>query len=250
MVKGLDIFREHFTASAGNYVLIGGAACEILLERAALPFRVTRDLDIVLCAESLNAEFGRAFWDFVKAGGYQIQEKADGGKNFYRFRNPANSGFPEMLELFSRLPDTFATASQTRLTPIHVDDEVSSLSAILLNNDYYAFIQTRKIQIDGLSLVSPEGLIILKAKAWLDLSGRRLRGDEVDSRNIKKHKNDICRLFALLSPATRIHLPPDIRSDMTEFLKNLESETVDLKALGLPFTMAEIISGLHNLFAV
>ena len=82
MVKGLDIFREHFTASAGNYVLIGGAACEILLERAALPFRVTRDLDIVLCAESLNAEFGRAFWDFVKAGGYQIQEKADGGKNF------------------------------------------------------------------------------------------------------------------------------------------------------------------------
>jgi hypothetical protein len=105
MVRGLELFRDHFMAYAETYVLIGGAACEVLLDRAGLPFRVTRDLDIVLCVESLDADFGNAFWDFVKAGGYKIQEKASGKRKFYRFRNPVNSGFPEMLELFSRQPD-------------------------------------------------------------------------------------------------------------------------------------------------
>ena len=249
MVKGLELFRKHFMVYAENYVLIGGAACEVLLDRAGLPFRVTRDLDIVLCVESLDAEFGNAFWDFVKAGGYKIQEKASGKKKFFRFRNPVNSGFPEMLELFSRQPDTFSMANESQLTPIPFNDEVSSLSAILLNNDYYAFIQNHKIQIDGLSLISPESMIILKAKAWLDLSGRRQRGEKVDARNIKKHKNDACRLFAVLSSTPPMPLPTNIRNDITDFLKHLESETVDFKALGLPFTMGEVISGLNKMFA-
>ncbi|NCB09297.1 MAG: hypothetical protein EOM73_14170, partial [Bacteroidia bacterium] len=108
MVKGLEIFRERFMAYPENYVLIGGTACDVFLDRAALPFRVTHDLDIVLCVESLNADFGRAFWNFVKEGGYQTQEKASGERKFYRFRKPANAEFPEMLELFSRRPDTFS----------------------------------------------------------------------------------------------------------------------------------------------
>lgn len=47
MVRGLDVFREHFRAFSDRYVLIGGTACEIVMREAGLGFRVTKDLDIV-----------------------------------------------------------------------------------------------------------------------------------------------------------------------------------------------------------
>ena len=47
-------------------------------------------------------------------------------------------------------------------------------------------------------------LIPFKAKAWLDLKERKLNGDQVDSKNIKKHKNDVFRL-ALLITANGLH---------------------------------------------
>lgn len=52
MVRGLDKFREQFRDYANEYVLIGGAACDLLMEEAAPAFRATKDLDIVLCVEA------------------------------------------------------------------------------------------------------------------------------------------------------------------------------------------------------
>ena len=46
-----------------------------------------------------------------------------------------------MLELFSRQPDNFEMPQDAQLTPIPMDEEVSSLSAILLDGEYYQFIQ-------------------------------------------------------------------------------------------------------------
>lgn len=40
--------------------------------------------------------------------------------------------------------------------------------------------------IDGISVLSAECLIPFKAKAWLDLTERKAKGEKVDSRNIKK----------------------------------------------------------------
>jgi hypothetical protein len=80
MVKGLEVFREHFRNFADRYVLIGGAACDIAMTGAGLPFRATKDLDIVLYVEALDAAFVRAFWEFVRAGGYEVQEKSTGEK--------------------------------------------------------------------------------------------------------------------------------------------------------------------------
>jgi hypothetical protein len=55
MVKGIDIFRERFRQHEGAFTLIGGAACDEWFAAQGLPFRATKDLDIVL------AEFLRAF---------------------------------------------------------------------------------------------------------------------------------------------------------------------------------------------
>ena len=83
MVKGLELFREHFKALADRYVLIGGTACDLIMNEAGLQFRATKDLDIVLCIESVDVSFAQAFWAFVSGGGYQIQESA-GERKFNR----------------------------------------------------------------------------------------------------------------------------------------------------------------------
>ena len=56
MVKGIEIFEKHFTGQEGKYVLIGGAACDLAMSEAGLPFRATKDLDIVLIIEYFDEE--------------------------------------------------------------------------------------------------------------------------------------------------------------------------------------------------
>ena len=93
MVKGLEVFREHFRNFADRYVLIGGTACDIAMTGAGLPFRATKDLDIVLFVEALDSAFVRAFWEFVRTGGYEVQEKSTGEMQFYRFQKPKNADY-------------------------------------------------------------------------------------------------------------------------------------------------------------
>jgi len=97
MVRGLDLFREHFKDFTDRYVLIGGTACDLIMSDVGLQFRATKDLDIVLCIESVDPAFARAFWAFVKAGQYEIQETAEGKPRFYRFQKPADGNYPTML---------------------------------------------------------------------------------------------------------------------------------------------------------
>jgi hypothetical protein len=153
MVKGLETFREHFRNYADRYVLIDGTACDIAMTGAGLAFRATKDLDIVLYVEALDAVFVRAFWEFVRAGGYEVQEKSTGEKQFYRFQKPTNADYPFMLELFSRQPDVLQVAEGSHLTPLPTEEDTSSLSAILLDNDYYDFICAGRQEIDGIPMV-------------------------------------------------------------------------------------------------
>lgn len=66
----MDVFRSHFSAFQDQYVLIGGMACDLLLNEAGERFRPTKDVDMVLIIEALTTEFAEAFWAFVEAGGY------------------------------------------------------------------------------------------------------------------------------------------------------------------------------------
>ena len=65
-------------------------------------------------------------------------------------------------------------------------------------------VLTGQMMIEGIPVLSPTCLIPFKAKAWQDLKERKLNGDQVDSKNIKKHKNDVFRL-ALLITANGLH---------------------------------------------
>ena len=70
MVNGFTKFKERFQGVENQYVIIGGTACDLIMENEELPFRATKDVDIVLIVESITAEFGRQFWEYVKEAGY------------------------------------------------------------------------------------------------------------------------------------------------------------------------------------
>lgn len=239
-MKGLDKFRDHFKGMDHQYVLIGGTACDIAFDAAGVPFRATKDLDIVLCVESLAPTFVRAFWEFLKLGVYEIQESASGQKRFYRFKKPRTDGFPTMLELFARAPDALGEVSGT-LTPVPVDEEVSSLSAILLDDDYYAWVQSGKVSMEDLPILRPEHVIPLKCKAWLDLRQRAAGGERIDDKDIKKHKNDVFRIFQIIDREYRPKVPAAVERNMQEFLNEVVIDLPDLKAIGLGSTKSHTV---------
>ena len=241
MVKGIERFREYFRGFTDQYVLIGGAACDISFESNNADFRATRDLDVVLIVEALTREFGQRFWEFIRDGGYQNRAKSSGKTQFYRFDKPAQEGFPMMIELFARTD--YFLESGGELTPIHIDDSVSSLSAILLNDAYYQTLLRGRDIIDGFSILKHSWLIPFKAKAWLDLNARRQRGEHVDSRDLKKHRNDIIRMTAELV-LERCELPGEVREDMADFIESMNVSDQEIKNLKLRGVRAEDIRKL------
>jgi hypothetical protein len=232
MARGLEIFRHYFKYFSGNYILIGGAACDEHMSEAGLTFRATKDLDLVLIVEALNAEFVKHFWRFIREGGYEVQQKSGGRRKYYRFLKPQNDAYPYQLELFARNPDLSDLAEDTHLTPVPVGEDLSSLSAILMNDDYYGFtIEHSEVEGD-LHRATVETLICLKAKAFLDMKKGKDKGEKIDQRNIRKHKNDVIRMALLLTKEITLQLPDSMRNDMQEFIRLLAIEPPDYKAIG------------------
>lgn len=91
---------------------------------------------MVLVAEALTPEFGRRFWQFVQDGGYENQAISTGAPQFYRFDKPKSPGFPYMIELFSKAKNTLRSEDAGPCIPLPLGDDISSLSAILLNEKY------------------------------------------------------------------------------------------------------------------
>ncbi len=250
MVSGLENFKKHFEKFKGKYTLIGGVACELLLDDAGLDFRATRDFDIVLIVEVMDEIFGRALWDFIKTGKYQIREKNNGEPEFYRFKNPSDDSFPKEIELFSRKNNVLKYSEDDRLTPIHISDEISSLSAILLNDEYYMFLNGGITQIEGIQILDYTHIIPFKAKAWLDLKARKEKGEIIDTKKITKHKNDVFRLSQLISGEDTVALSDEIKADMKKFLTAMTREDIELKNLHIRGNKDEIIKRIANAYRI
>lgn len=248
MVNGLDKFKEQFSKFEGMYTLIGGVACGLLMDEAGLDFRSTKDFDVVLIIEALNEDFGRAFWQFIKDGGYKIRERNNGEPEFYRFKNPKDTSYPKQIELFSRKSNMLKYDEDNRLTPIHISDEISSLSAILLNEEYYKLLTNGLTQVDGIQLLNYTHIIPFKAKAWLDLKTRKENGESVESSNIKKHKHDVFRLSQLIAETDRVELCKEIKADMTLFINAMETEKIVLKDIGVSGSKSEILELLEQVY--
>ncbi|MDZ7772841.1 MAG: hypothetical protein U5K31_08900 [Balneolaceae bacterium] len=233
---GLKTFTEFFKDFTDSYIVIGGAACEDYFEREGINFRVTKDIDMILVVEAVDDDFISRFWDFIKAGKYKRNEQSDRWQ-YYRFIDPEIEGFPAQIELFSRTPDIIPPIDDARFTVIPTDEDLSSLSAILMDGDYYHFTLEHSTTEGELRRANELALVCLKAKAFLDLSQRKKEGQRIDSKTIKKHRSDIFRLAATLTDEDQITLPESIQKDMSAFMEMMEDnppQTKDLlKAMGI-----------------
>ena len=252
MVRGIDSFRDWFRGYDEQYAIIGGTACDLLMTDEGLDFRATKDLDLVLIVEAVDAAFGRRFWEYVIAAGYEHRNNSTGEPEFYRFMNPQSKDYPAMIELFTRHPEAITLPPDAVLTPLPLEEEISSLSAILLNNDYYDLLKQGRVRVSDVTVLDAPYLIPFKAKAWIDLSDRKAAGEHVDSKNIRKHRNDVFRLTELLdrNQERLSSMPETIRSDMRLFIEKMITEDIDLKQLGIRGgrTKADILDQLSIIY--
>lgn len=253
MMQGLETFARYFAGDEARYILIGGVATQLVLGEAGLPARATKDLDVVLCVEALDSAFGSKLWAFVAEGGYAVRQQGEQGRCFYRFAKPANPVFPQMLEFFARAPGHMPLAPGAHLTPVPFEQEVQSLSAILLDADYYAFLHAHTVQLAGLHIVTEQALIALKARAWLDLTARKAADVQaVDGKHIAKHRNDVLRLAQLLVDGQPPQTPALIAADVAQFAQAVAPDVTPalLRNLGIDEAPAALLARLRACFGV
>lgn len=216
MVAGMETFREAFYGYEDCYTIIGGTACDILMNNAHLAFRATRDIDMILLIENRFEEFGEVLWKFIKDGAYRCGWKS----------------------------------SDMIITPLHVSDEISSLSAIMLNDDYYEFmIRGRKV-VDGVGTLGAEHLIPFKMRAWLDLCRRKSEGEHVNSADIKKHKNDVFRLMNIINPDEAVTVPETVKDDIRQFIERMPEERINMKNIGLDMELEDALQVLMKVYGI
>ena len=153
-----------------------------------------------------------------------------------------------MIELFSRKQDWIPDDMAGRYTKIVVSDEISSLSAILLDDEYYRFLKEGAEIVNDLPVLKPIYLIAFKAKAHVDLTQKHLEGQRINERDLKKHKNDILRLTQLLNPNETIAVADSVKADMQNFFDLIETESIDMRALKLNYTKEDAVKILKHAF--
>ena len=248
MAAGMDVFRSHFSAYQDQYVLIGGMACDLLLNEAGERFRPTRDVDMVLIVEALTSEFAEAFWAFIEAGGYEARLRNSGKPEFYRFVNPKQPEYPVMIELFARPGNNVNLSATGHLTPLHIDDDISSLSAILLNEAYYRFLLNGKTSADGVSVLDAEHLVPMKMKAWLDLTEKSMQGIHVNERDLRKHRQDVFRLYPLIREDILIPTSEEVRNDVKKFVDTIRTMLFDPGKIGLNINKDHVLDVYSRLY--
>ena len=162
--------------------------------------------------------------------------------------DPKTSGYPSMLEFFACEPIDFPLAEKTTIVPIPVGEDISSLSGILLDENYYSFIKSYRRTIDGVCILSAEALLLLKARAWKDFMDRKSRGEFVKDKDLRKHRTDIIRLLATIPGNVTVKVNQTLLDDFNAFLAEYARNPTDPAALEIPMTFDDVLARLGTLY--
>ena len=188
--------------------------------------RATDDIDMILVVEKMTPEFGQRFWEFIDEGKYEnLQRKREDKEpvtELFRFLEPKNR-FPVQIELLSKYPDVLGVPTGFHLTPIPVGEEIPSLSAILLDEEYYRHTIDSSIIEEGICIANPLSLLCLKVKAFLNLTEEKKINPNVRSADIKKHRDDVFKLLAMrIDPFTPVELSATMKDEVSVFINTME----------------------------
>lgn len=115
------------------------------------------------------------------------------------------------------------------IEPIPIDGDTSSLSAIIMDDDYYHFTIDHSRLTDGIRHADSAALVALKARAYLNLLQDRLLGLHVNSKDIKKHRSDVLKNVVIMEQG-QIKAPETIVACIEEFVASLRKEWDTLAA--------------------
>lgn len=119
---------------------------------------------------------------------------------------------------------------------------MSSLSAILLDDDFYHYMLEHSVMDNGLRLANIEAFICLKAKAYLEIAKRIANGSKEDSKQLRKHKGDVFRLAVMLAPDNVFEVPDSIKLQLQTFANSIADDLPGkelFKSMGLGGTPPE-----------
>lgn len=87
-------------------------------------------------------------------------------------------------------------------------------------------------------------------KAWLDLNRQKAEGIHVNSRDLRKHRQDVFRLFPLISQDVRVATPEEVYQEIMTFIDAVEKLPFDTKNIGISISKEYILEIYRNLYYV
>ena len=83
------------------------------------------------------------------------------------------------------------------------------------------------------------------------MTDRKVSGQQIDEKDIRKHKNDVARLVTLLTGNESCAVSAGVNADMARFIEAFEKEPPDMKALGISgVTVTDITDLLKKVYEI
>lgn len=218
----LSHLRDYLQDFEDDYVVIGGFATLMLLDRELEGHgKATFDIDLVLLT-SKNIHITQKIKEYIKEGLYEIQKGARDQYIYYRFIKPKIEGFAKEIELFTSNENDLELDADQRIIPIDSEEGLYSLSAIMLDPEYFEMIKQNVEKSTIAPCTNTQATIMLKMSAFRDLKER-------EDDKYKKHRRDIFKLSLLLTGEEKISLTGKMKEDFNAFIEHVETK-IDAKA--------------------
>ena len=221
--KITNTLQSFLGAHKNNYFIIGGHAAAYNLSLQDLPFRKTKDFDIVIVSEATSEDFCKDLVSLLISGGYKHSYKSSIKKRVaYRFESPANIGYPEIIEFFVR-EGVHSQSLDNRFAKLDIVIDDDKLSAMVLNQEIYEFALKHLVEINELMFVDKPCLIALKSYAYFE-NLKLFREGKVSSNSYKKHLRDILRIIGSMTEIDlkKINdLPIQLKESMEKIIEEL-----------------------------
>lgn len=213
---GLNHFEEYFKDFRESYVVVGGFATLMHLEKQLEGHgKVTQDIDLVLLTTA-SIEMAQKIKAYVREGEYTIQKGEKDNFSYYRFVNPKVENFAKEIELFAVKDQALLLGEGQRIIPVDPEEGLYSLSAIMLDNEYFEMIKNNIDNSNRVPCTNTLATIMLKISAFYDLKSR---GDD----KWKKHRRDILKLVLLLTGEEQLELKGRMVEDVEMFMEHLKT---------------------------
>lgn len=164
-------------------------------------------------------------------------------------------GYPEMIELLSRHPNELGEPKGLVIEPLLLGDDTSSMSAIIMDDDFYHFAIEHSWLTDGIRHAAPVALVALKAKAYLNLIADKQNGEHVNSKDIRKHRSDVLKNVVIIEDAM-VEAPEAIVGCINEFVSSIRDNWDELSdslaaSIGQDKEfVSELLNQLNELFVI